>query len=478
MKNILVLGGGVGGTLVANLISRKIKKQIDAGEARVTVVDETGEHVYQPGFMYIAMGDQDPESLRKPERRLLDDRVELVVGTLTAIDEAASQVAPGRRHARLDYDELVLATGSRILPETIEHFEQEAHHFYSEEAAQRLRKALDAFSGGKVVVGIASMPYKCPPAPLEVAFLIEAELRERGLRDQSELHYCSPIGAGLHHRVGQRDGDSGAREEGHRAAHVLQRGGHRPRAQDRPAASRARSWPTTCSSSCRRTRAPRCSSTAAWRRRRAAGCRPTRRRSTSRAARTSGPSATPPTCRLSKAGLHRPLRGARHRRARGGARPGRASRTPRRAVYTGKVMCFFEVGDGKGTLLRFDYEHPPTPPTPSRLWHLGKIVFNKTLLPHRAARPRRHASRSASSAPGRERALAAWAGPRCRDRSVRRRRPGDGQPRRRRPAAAQPAARRAAVTGTARRRPTDRAPGARRPRASATMTPRISRQRS
>ena len=38
------------------------------------------------------------------------------------------------------------------------------------------------------------MPYKCPPAPLEVAFLIEAELRERGLRDKSELHFCSPIG--------------------------------------------------------------------------------------------------------------------------------------------------------------------------------------------------------------------------------------------------------------------------------------------
>ena len=102
MQSILVLGGGVGGTLVANLLSRKIKKQIDAGEARVTVVDATGQHVYQPGFMYIAMGNQDPRSLRKPERRLLDERVELVVGEVTAIDEAASQVelADG---TRLDY---------------------------------------------------------------------------------------------------------------------------------------------------------------------------------------------------------------------------------------------------------------------------------------------------------------------------------------------------------------------------------------
>ena len=46
--------------------------------------------------------------------------------------------------------------------------------------------------------------------------------------------------------------------------------------------------------------------------------------------------------------------------------------------YTGRVMCFFEVGDGKGTLLQFDYENPPHPPKPNRVWHLGKIVFNKT----------------------------------------------------------------------------------------------------
>jgi sulfide:quinone oxidoreductase len=52
--------------------------------------------------------------------------------------------------------------------------------------------------------------------------------------------------------------------------------------------------------------------------------------------------------------------------------------TGKHADYRGKVMCFFEIGDGKGTLLRFDYDHPPTPPKPNHIWHLGKIVFNKT----------------------------------------------------------------------------------------------------
>ena len=41
-------------------------------------------------------------------------------------------------------------------------------------------------------------------------------------------------------------------------------------------------------------------------------------------------------------------------------------------------MCFFEIGDGTGTVLKFDYDHPPRPPKPNALWHLGKIPFNKT----------------------------------------------------------------------------------------------------
>ena len=48
---IVVLGGGVGGTLVANLLDRSLGR-----DARVTVVDATGMHAYQPGFLYVALG--------------------------------------------------------------------------------------------------------------------------------------------------------------------------------------------------------------------------------------------------------------------------------------------------------------------------------------------------------------------------------------------------------------------------------------
>src|SRR5690349_17554938 len=146
MDRILILGGGVGGTLTANLLAKRLRSRLKAGEVTITVVDQTGQHVYQPGFMYLAMGGERAAALERPERGLLDARVTLVVGEVASIDEGNRTVALSDGE-RLAYDYLVLATGSRIGPEAIEGFAQEAYHFYTAEAAQRLRSALDAFTG-------------------------------------------------------------------------------------------------------------------------------------------------------------------------------------------------------------------------------------------------------------------------------------------------------------------------------------------
>ena len=375
VDRILILGGGVGGTLTANLLAKQLKRRIDEGHATVTVVDATGAHVYQPGFMYIAMGGEKAENLVKRERALLDKRVGLVTGVVDRVDEKTQTVGLTDGTV-LPYDYLVLATGSRILPESIEHFETEAHHFYSAEGAARLRAALDAFEGGKVVVGIASMPYKCPPAPLEVSFLIEAELRQRGLREKSDLHYCSPIGRAftiesvsematpileekgieLHtfFNVETIDPERKVVEslEGeelpydllilvppHKGAQFLMDSGLAP--------------------------AP-------------GGWLPTDRHTLKVGDRPNvyalGDATDLP---LSKAGSTAHFEAPVVVEGIVAAVEGRAP-AGKHAEYEGKVMCFFEIGDNKGTLLQFDYDHPPQPPKPNQLWHLGKIVFNKT----------------------------------------------------------------------------------------------------
>jgi sulfide:quinone oxidoreductase len=375
MQRILILGGGVGGTLTANLLVKKLRARIDRGEIDVMVVDATGEHVYQPGFMYIAMGGERAANLQRPERSLLDKRVSLVVGEVAAIDEGR-RVVTLKEGLPLGYDQLVLATGSRIVPEAIEHFDTEAHHFYTAEAASELREALDRFDGGRIVIGIAGMPYKCPPAPLEVAFLLEAELRDRGIRDRTTIDYCSPIGRAftiesvsematpilaekgieLHtfFNVESIDPERKIIEslEGetlpydllilvppHKGQQFLIDSGLAP--------------------------AP-------------GGWLPTDRATLLVGGRPNvyalGDATDLP---LSKAGSTAHFEAPVVTERIVAAIEGRAV-DHARGDYLGKVMCFFEIGDGKGTLLQFDYDHPPRPPKPNRLWHLGKIVFNKT----------------------------------------------------------------------------------------------------
>jgi sulfide:quinone oxidoreductase len=375
MQRILILGGGVGGTLTANLLVKKLRRQVKAGDVTITVVDQTGQHTYQPGFMYIAMGGERAERLQRPERGLLDPRISLVVGEVEKVDEPSHTVhlTDGER---LGYDYLVLATGSRIVPEAIEHFDTEAQHFYTAEAALELRRALDAFTGGRIVVAIAGMPYKCPPAPLEVSFLIESELRQRGLRDQSEVHFCSPIGRAftiesvsematpifeakgieLHtfFNVEAIDPERKVVQslEGeelpydllilvppHKGQQFLMDSGLAPEP---------------------------------------GGWLPTDRATLQVGGRPNvfalGDATDLP---LSKAGSTAHFEAPVVTERIVAAVEGREV-DHKHGDYLGKVMCFFEIGDGKGTLLQFDYEHPPKPPKPNQLWHLGKIVFNKT----------------------------------------------------------------------------------------------------
>src|SRR5688572_29879094 len=147
MQRIVILGGGVGGTLTANLLIKKLRRQVTSGAVQITVIDQTGQHTYQPGFMYIAMGGERAERLQRPERSLLDQRVTLLVGEVRRINESTRTVVL-TDGLPIDYDFLVIATGSRLVPEDIEHFETEAQHFYTAEAALALRRALDAFAGG------------------------------------------------------------------------------------------------------------------------------------------------------------------------------------------------------------------------------------------------------------------------------------------------------------------------------------------
>lgn len=192
MKRLLILGGGTGGTMVANHLVGKIPFGWD-----ITIVDPGAKHLYQPGLLFLPFGAHDEHKLERPRRRTLKPGVNW-------LRRAVDRVDPDRREAaltggeRLSYDLLAIASGSQIRPDETpgllgEHWGDSAHDFYTLSGALRLRDALVGFEGGRLVLNVVEMPIKCPVAPLEFLFLADDYFKRRGIRDQVELIYATPL---------------------------------------------------------------------------------------------------------------------------------------------------------------------------------------------------------------------------------------------------------------------------------------------
>ncbi|MED5372531.1 MAG: FAD/NAD(P)-binding oxidoreductase [Myxococcota bacterium] len=192
MKRILVLGGGTAGSMMAN----KLVKRLGA-DWTVTVIDRDDVHLYQPGFLFIPFGDYSPEEVQRSRKSLLDERVELRLCGARRVEPDNNRVYLGDGSV-LDYTVLIVATGTRLVPENTEGltgvgWQQSAFDFYTLDGSTRLAAALERFEGGRLLVNVVENPIKCPVAPLEFLFLAESWLRKRGLRDKTELVYATPL---------------------------------------------------------------------------------------------------------------------------------------------------------------------------------------------------------------------------------------------------------------------------------------------
>jgi len=190
---VVIVGGGTGGTVLANRLVDALGTSLRSGEATVTLVTDSPNHVYKPVFLYVAFGLREVADGVRPVRDLLDRRVELVVDEVVEIDTDRKRLTGRTGRADRGYDTLVLATGSRLVPETVPGLVEGGHWFYSAEGAERLRDALAGFEGGHLVLSVVGVPHMCPPAPIEFVLMADAWFRERGLRDDVELTYTYPI---------------------------------------------------------------------------------------------------------------------------------------------------------------------------------------------------------------------------------------------------------------------------------------------
>jgi len=187
-KNVVIIGGGVGGTIIANALAGSTSRD----DAEIFLISETSQHTYQPSYISVALGHEKPDSIIHEERNLLSDRVKFVNEKAMKI-EAKTKTVTTQGGSVLGYDYLVVAAGARYNPGEIPGYESSAHHFYDVKHALKLRQALSQFTGGKILIGVGSVPYKCPPAPLEFTFLLEEYFKQRGMRNVVDIQYFYPI---------------------------------------------------------------------------------------------------------------------------------------------------------------------------------------------------------------------------------------------------------------------------------------------
>ena len=187
---ILIVGGGTGGTILANNLSRRLGSEIRAGTIELTMLSASDRHMYQPGLLYVVFGQMTPDQLYRDQTSLLEPEVDFYVDPVEKfhLDQNHVVTKSGNRHA---YDILIIATGSRIVPEEVPGLSEGAETFYTEESAVRLHKRLMEFQGGTVAM-VVSIPHKCPVAPVEAIFMLHDFFKARGIREKVRLRYQYP----------------------------------------------------------------------------------------------------------------------------------------------------------------------------------------------------------------------------------------------------------------------------------------------
>ena len=190
---VVILGGGTGGTLTAN----RLRRVYSEAEADITVIDQDDRHIYQPGLLFVPFGLATADDIVRPRGRQLHRGIAYIKSAIDHVDLGSNQVTL-ENGATLGYDVLVVATGAVLVPEETEGLTgagwmEKVFTFYSLEGATALAAALGTFDGGRLVVNVVDMPIKCPVAPLEFCFLADWYFHERGIRDQVQLTYVTPL---------------------------------------------------------------------------------------------------------------------------------------------------------------------------------------------------------------------------------------------------------------------------------------------
>ena len=183
---VLVLGAGFGGLELTTKLSEEFGDDVD-----VVLIDRADGFVFGFSKLAVMFGQSVPEAVLHRYVDLVKPGVRFVQADITAIDPVAKRVETSA--GAFEADVLVVALGADLDPGATPGLIEDGNEFYTPEGAFAARDVLAGFTGGHVIVGVTSAPFKCPPAPSETVLLLHDYLGARGLRDRSEISLVMPL---------------------------------------------------------------------------------------------------------------------------------------------------------------------------------------------------------------------------------------------------------------------------------------------
>lgn len=185
---VLVLGAGFGGLELTTRLSEEL-----GDDADVVLIDKADDFIMGFSKLDVMFGRTTSDAVRHSYADVVKPGVRFVQADIRSIDPTTRSVETDAGH--FDGDVLVVALGADLDPAATPGLVEAGHEFYTPAGAFAAAEVLDSFTGGTVIVGVTSTPFKCPPAPSETVLMLHDFLVERGLREATEISLVMPLGS-------------------------------------------------------------------------------------------------------------------------------------------------------------------------------------------------------------------------------------------------------------------------------------------
>ncbi|HEY5049960.1 MAG TPA: FAD-dependent oxidoreductase, partial [Acidothermaceae bacterium] len=161
---VVIAGAGFGGLELATRLSEEF-----GDDADVVLIDRADGFVFGFSKLDVMFGRATAEHVLHRYVDVAGPGVQFVQSTVRVLDPVGRRAVTD--DGTFEADVIVVALGADLDPAATPGLVEGGHEFYTVAGAFAARDALVQFGGGRIVIGVTSTPFKCPPAPSETALL-------------------------------------------------------------------------------------------------------------------------------------------------------------------------------------------------------------------------------------------------------------------------------------------------------------------